>query len=146
MATGISKYGEDYFLRNATGGSYDILLFDDTSESGFDEASDLPLSTEPSQTGSGYARQAVTLSVEVANGSQTQLNAPTVSFASLASFAASKVVTAYGVVKSFSTPSITSGDHLVFSGSLSQPRNLADFDQLNVDNIGGELDDDGGTF
>jgi hypothetical protein len=148
MATGIHKYGEEFFITQNPQVTMDIFLFDDTSESNWDESSDVgDLTTEPNQTGSGYSRQSVSFTASVANGSDWYLNAAnTVSFANLGSFTASKVVTAYGAAYSFSYDGGPGGDHIVFTGSLSQSRNLQDFDQLNVDNIGGEIDDDGGTF
>lgn len=155
MTTQRHATGEEYMAKLTTGedsaniptattDNFGVLLFDDGTDTltNSDDIGDI--ANEPSQTGSGYARQSASVTVSI-SGDSVFLTMPTVSFASLASFSASFDVTAYGVIPNSTwTSSVTGVDggdvsHLFWTGSLSQSRNLADFDQLNLASIRGEL-------
>jgi hypothetical protein len=137
MTTQLHNTGEEYIMDKLDDESFDIGLFSDSSDA-LTDASDInDLTTEP--TGSAYARQTQTFTSADASG-DWEIGTSTVSFDVSDS---SETVDAYFVVVTFDSDDAGDGgtdtDHLLFTGDLSQSRDLSQIDTLNVDNISGQL-------
>jgi len=142
MAVNLHDFGEEFMqdLVTTSSETFDVGLYNDSTDS-LSESSDVSdITTEP--TGSNYSRQSQSASgitVDL-SGSDAKTDFPTQTFDTSDS---SQTVDSYFVVVNFDSDEAgdegTASDHIYFTGSLSQSRDLSQIDTLDVDNVGGTL-------
>lgn len=132
MSAVVTNIGEEWYSKYAgDGSSVNVGLYNDSTDAAGKTTDVGDLTTEPS--GSAYARQAATL----ASYSESSDWGPVIdSQASFDVSDSSQDVDAWFLTATFTSEEVgDSGDteHLIATGFLSQTRNLADLDGLNLE-------------
>ena len=129
MAAVLTNIGEEYVVKNAATGSFDVLLYNDTTDAAGDTTDLAALTTEPSD--GNYVRQTATFVAAAANGDWKSSNDTEISFDVGST---TGTVDAYAIVANFQSTEAgdsAATDHIIVTGSMSQSRDLSQIDILN---------------
>lgn len=140
----LTALGEEYtFTNNVDGATLDVGLYNDSTD-GISDGDDLAaISTEPGSNTNNYSRQSDTYTVENPTGSDVVANNDNQLSFDFSDQSTSETVDSYFVEVNFQSTVVnseTSGnDHLLFTGALSQDRDIGSIDTLNISAGGAEL-------
>lgn len=142
MSYQLSQYGEEYvYSNNVDGASLTVGVYNDSTDTITDTDDVSAITTEPSNT--NYSRQSDTFSVENPTGSDVVINNDAQLTFDFSDQSTSETVDSYFVVVSF-TSDVVAGEtaastHLIYTGPLSQSRDIGSIDTLNISAGGVEL-------
>ena len=129
MAAVLTNIGEEFVVKNAATGTFNILLFNDATDAASDTTDLANLSTEPSD--GNYVRQTATFVAANEGGNWQSANDAEVSFDVTNT---TGTVDAYAIVANFTSTEAGDGtatDHVILTGTMSQSRDLSQIDVLN---------------
>lgn len=133
----LTDLGEEYFIKNGVDSvSLTVGVYNDSTDSISDTNDIADITTEPGNT--NYSRQSDTFAAADLSGDWGTDNNNQISF-DFSDQTTSEVVDAYFVIANFQASDTGDGsatDHLIFTGALSQDRDIGSIDTLNL-NAGG---------
>ena len=131
----LTQYGEEYGLTtNVDGVTLNVGLYNDSTDAISDSDDVAAITTEPGNA--NYARQSDTFSVSNPAGSDVEANNDTQISFDFSDQSSSETVDSYFVEVSFISAIVdgegSASTHLLFTGALSQNRDIGSIDTLNV--------------
>lgn len=129
----LTDIGEEYLIKNGLdGGSFDVGLYNDSTDAAGDSFDVGNLSTEPSNA--NYSRQTDTFTAADLSGNWGADNDSDLTF-DFSDQSTSETIDAYFIVANFTSSDASDGsatDHIIATGALSQSRDIGSINSLTV--------------
>ena len=140
MAAVLTNIGEEFNAKNSLEGTFTVLLYNDSTDAASDTTDLSDITTEP--TDGNYARQSTSFGAAKLSGDWGTANSAGFSFDLTGAVnTAGGIVDAYAIIANFTSTEAgdsTATDHIISTGLLSQNRDLAQIDTLDIaaDSVG----------